>query len=55
MTNDLDLDSEKFGVHAVNMSDPNRARSAKASSVYLKGLADANGFVQGSGPCSNGF
>ena len=40
-------------MHAVYMNDPNRARTPKESSRYIRSLADANGFVAGSGPCSN--
>jgi len=45
--------TEKFGVHSVDMEDPNRARTQKESARYLMGLAQANAFVDGGDPCSN--
>ena len=45
--------TEKFGIHAVDMNDPNRPRTPKASSVFLSQIAAANGFRNDtSGPCS---
>ena len=48
------LSREKFGVHSVDFTDPNRPRTPKESSKYLKSLAEANAFVETDGPCSNG-
>jgi len=44
--------TEKFGLHAVNMTDAGRARSAKQSSVYYSEIVANNGFVETSDPCS---
>ena len=38
--------TEKFGLHRVNMSDPERARTAKLSSVYYSKLVRENGYTQ---------
>ena len=46
--------SEKFGLHSVDFNDPDRPRTPKESSKYLKSLVLANGFVESDGPCSNG-
>ena len=46
--------SEKFGTHYVDFNDPDRPRTPKESSKYLKSLAVANGFIESDGPCSNG-
>ena len=32
--------TEKFGLHSVNMSDPERARTAKQSSVYYSQVSE---------------
>jgi hypothetical protein len=38
--------SEKFGVHAVNFTDPARPRKMKASAKFLKSLIADNGFAE---------
>lgn len=43
--------TEKFGLHSVDMSDPSRPRTAKASSRYIAQLAAANGFEDTGSPC----
>jgi len=47
--------TEKFGLHTVDMNDPERPRAAKHSSVYVAKIASANGFVQSDDPCDNEF
>ncbi len=47
--------SEKFGLHYVDFSDPERPRTQKESARYLASLAAANGFAESpAGPCTNG-
>jgi len=47
--------TEKFGLHSVNMSSPERGRAAKESSIYFGSIAQNNGFPQeGDGPCTIG-
>ena len=36
--------SEKFGVHRVDFSDPNRSRTAKDSARFYAGIIRNNGF-----------
>ena len=43
--------TEKFGLHSVNMTDPERTRTAKHSSVFYSKIVGQNGFVEGEGPC----
>ncbi|XP_076434590.1 lactase/phlorizin hydrolase-like [Babylonia areolata] len=40
--------SEKFGLYRVNMSDPHRARTPKASARFYRDLIKDNGFLRGS-------
>ena len=37
---------EKFGLHSVDFNDPERPRTPKASSKYLKEIITNNGFIQ---------
>ena len=37
--------TENFGLHRVNMTDPERARTPKLSASYYSGLVKENGFV----------
>ena len=46
--------TEKFGLHSVNMSSPERTRTAKESSIYYGKIARNNGFLEGDGPCRMG-
>ena len=46
--------SEKFGIHFTDFNDPNLPRIPKESSKYLKGLVEANGYVESDTPCANG-
>ena len=47
--------TEKFGLHCVNMSSPERGRAAKESSIYFGSIAQNNGFPEeGDGPCTIG-
>ena len=47
--------TEKFGLHSVNMSSPERGRAAKESSIYFGSIAQNNGFPEeGDGPCTIG-
>jgi len=46
--------TEKFGLHSVNMTDPERARTPKQSSVFYSKIVEQNGFVEGGGACGNG-
>jgi lactase-phlorizin hydrolase len=59
--------TERFGLHAVNMSSPERlvekvgllsvnrrTRTAKQSAAYYGALARANGFPEGDLPCTIG-
>lgn len=39
--------TENFGLHRVNMSDPERTRTPKLSSSYYSGIVEENGFVEG--------
>lgn len=39
--------SEKFGLHFVNFTDPNRTRTAKASSLFFHNLIKNHGFPKG--------
>lgn len=39
--------SERFGVHWVNFSDPERKRTPKKSATFLKQLFTKNGFEKG--------
>ena len=39
--------TENFGLHRVNMSDPERARTPKLSASYYSGIVKENGFVEG--------
>jgi len=43
--------TEKFGLVAVNMSDPNRERTIKQSGFYYSKIVKANGFEESEGPC----
>ena len=43
--------TEKFGLVAVNMSDPNRERTIKQSGFYYSKVVKVNGFVESEGPC----
>ena len=43
--------TEKFGLHRVNMSDPERQRTPKESSQFLSRLVAENGFVQDENIC----
>jgi len=43
--------TEKFGLHSVDMSDPERPRTPKESSKFIARLVAENGFVESSGPC----
>ena len=43
--------SEKFGLHQVNMTDPDRARAPKQSAYYYSKIVDQNGFVETDDPC----
>lgn len=43
--------TEKFGLHSVNMSSPERTRAAKESSIFFGKIARNNGFIEGDGPC----
>jgi len=43
--------TEKFGLHSVDMNDPNRPRTVKASAKYIAKLATQNGFVKSDTPC----
>ena len=38
--------TERFGLHWVNFSDPNRPRYQKDSAKYYKSLVDANKFIR---------
>jgi len=42
---------EKFGLHSVNMTDPDRSRKAKQSSLFYARIAQQNGFLENQGPC----
>ena len=46
--------TEKFGLHSVDMTDPDRARTPKRSSVFYSQIVAQNGFVEGGGACGNG-
>jgi beta-glucosidase/6-phospho-beta-glucosidase/beta-galactosidase len=48
-----ELCREKFGVHAVDLEDPSRPRTPKASADYLRQLAQANAFFPSNTPCTN--
>ena len=37
---------EKFGLHSVDFNDPERPRTPKASSKYLKEIITNNGFIE---------
>ena len=37
--------TENFGLHRVNMTDPERARTPKLSASYYSSLVKENGFV----------
>ena len=39
--------TENFGLHRVNMSDLERARTPKLSASYYSGIVKENGFVEG--------
>ena len=39
--------TENFGLHRVNMTDPERPRTPKLSASYYSGIVDENGFVEG--------
>jgi len=43
--------TEKFGLHQVNMSDPDRARTPKESALFYSRLVANNGFVESDTPC----
>ena len=43
--------TEKFGLHSVNMTDPNRSRTAKQSSIFYAKIVQQNGFVENQEPC----
>ena len=43
--------TEKFGLHSVNMTDPDRSRKAKKSSLFYAKIVQQNGFVENQGPC----
>ena len=47
--------SEKFGLAAVNMTDPGRKRTIKQSGYFYSQVVRENGFVESSSPCSNGY
>jgi len=42
---------EKFGLHSVNMTDPDRSRKAKQSSLFYAKIVQQNGFVENQGTC----
>ena len=43
--------TEKFGLHSVNMSDPDRQRTPKQSAHFLSRLVAENGFVEDQNIC----
>ena len=43
--------TQKFGLHYVNMTDPNRARTPKRSASFYSRIAVANGFYEDDQPC----
>ena len=43
--------TEKFGLHFVNMTDENRQRQPKQSSIYYSKIVARNGFFESDGPC----
>ena len=43
--------TENFGLHRVDMTDPERARTAKNSASYYSRIVKENGFVEGMGNC----
>ena len=43
--------TEKFGLHRVNMSDPNRERTPKESAFFFGRLVRENGFVENENVC----
>ena len=47
--------TEKFGLAAVNMTDPDRKRTIKQSGYFYGQVARENGFVESGSPCSNGY
>ena len=42
--------SERFGLHHVNFSDPERPRIPKASAKFFTSVIEENGFLKGSAP-----
>ena len=43
--------TEKFGLHRVDMSDPERKRTPKESASFYRRLVAENGFVQDQNIC----
>jgi len=43
--------TEKFGLHRVNMSDPDRARTPKESALFYSRIIQENGFVENENNC----
>jgi len=43
--------TEKFGMHSVNMSSPDRERTPKESSKWYARLIAENGYVENETPC----
>jgi len=43
--------TEKFGLHRVNMSDPDRARTPKESAMFYSRIIQENGFVENENNC----
>ena len=44
--------TEKFGLHSVNMTDPERRRTPKESALFYSSLVKQNGFVKAENNCS---
>ena len=44
--------TEKFGLHSVNMTDPERKRTPKESALFYSRLVKQNGFVKDQNLCS---
>ena len=43
--------TEKFGLHYVNMTEQNRKRKPKQSSIFYAKIVTENGFFESNGPC----
>ena len=43
--------TEKFGLYYVNMTDKNRERKSKQSSIFYTKIVNENGFFESDGPC----